>query len=165
MVRRDVLDAAGWFDERYFMYAEDADLSRTITALGWKLYYCHEAAIVHVTGGLTVGAPSTFSVLMKQESINKLIAKYQGRRAAVLHRMAVFTGGLLRLVLALPAGAVAVFGQNGARASRWKATCVKQQQLVLWSLGFRKAPAPSLPVIRQAASRQEVTKIEHGCAS
>ena len=67
--------AAGWFDERYLMYTEDAELSRTILARGWKRFYRSEAAVVHVGGDATDGAPSTFSVLMKQESVSKLIEK------------------------------------------------------------------------------------------
>ena len=145
MVRKDVLDAAGWFDERYFMYAEDADLCRTIQARGWKLYYCSEAAIVHVAGGVTVSAPSTFSVLMKQESVNKLIEKYQGRRAAVLHRMAVFVTGLVRLIAVLLGRVLTMFGADERSAASWKSSCVKQQQLLLWSLGLRKATVPVSP--------------------
>ena len=145
MVRKEILDAAGWFDERYFMYAEDADLSRTIRELGWKLYYCSEAAIVHVAGGVTVDAPSSFSVLMKQESVNKLIEKYQGRRAAVLHRIAVFVGGLLRLTAVLPGRSIAILRGNDASNARWKASGLKQRQLLLWSLGLRKATVPVAP--------------------
>lgn len=32
--RRDHLDQVGWFDRRFFMYLEDADLSRRLSALG-----------------------------------------------------------------------------------------------------------------------------------
>ncbi|HJZ75879.1 MAG TPA: glycosyltransferase family 2 protein [Vicinamibacterales bacterium] len=142
LVRRDVLDAAGWFDERYFMYAEDADLCRTIPALGWKLYYCAESVIVHVGGGVTTGAPSTFSTLMGLESINKMIAKYQGRTAASLHRMAVLAGGLARLGAVLLVGATRAGRRSETSAAQWKASCLKQRQLVLWSLGLRRAPIP-----------------------
>lgn len=142
LVRKDVLDAAGWFDERYFMYAEDADLSRTIPGLGWKLYYCAESVIVHVGGGVTSGAPSTFSALMKQESINRLIAKYQGPTAAMLHRFAVLVGGLLRLAAVLIIGLAQVGPRKRQSTTRWRASFVKQQQLVLWSLGLRRAAVP-----------------------
>jgi hypothetical protein len=36
MVKRIVLEKAGGFDERYFMYAEDIDLSLTIKRLGFR---------------------------------------------------------------------------------------------------------------------------------
>jgi GT2 family glycosyltransferase len=142
LVRKDILDAAGWFDERYFMYAEDADLSRTIRALGWNLYYCAEAVIVHVGGGVTTSAPSTFSYLMQQESINKLIAKYHGSSAAVLHRVAVCVGGAVRLSAVLLGRLISMSREAETSTARWKASYVKQQQLVLWSLGLRKATTP-----------------------
>jgi GT2 family glycosyltransferase len=142
LVRKDILDAAGWFDERYFMYAEDADLSRTIRGLGWKLYYCAEAAILHVGGGVTAGAPSTFSHLMQQESINKLIGKYQGSGAAALHRVAVCVGGVLRLGAVLARRLMSVFKNDETSMARWKASCLRQQQLVLWSLGLKRATVP-----------------------
>jgi GT2 family glycosyltransferase len=69
LIRKPVLDAAGWFDERYFMYAEDVDLSRTVRALGWELYYDADCAIVHACGATSRKAPSGFSVLMKQRSV------------------------------------------------------------------------------------------------
>jgi GT2 family glycosyltransferase len=150
LVRKAVMDEAGWFDERYFMYAEDADLSRTIRAMGWKLYYCAEAVIVHVGGGVTVAAPSSFSTLMKQESINKLIEKYQGSGAAALHRVAVCLGGLLRLCAAILGGAISIARADVLSKTAWRASCFKQQQLVLWSLGLRK---PAVPVSRPTVVR------------
>jgi GT2 family glycosyltransferase len=145
LVRREILENAGWFDERYFMYAEDADLCRTVAALGWKLYYCSEAIIIHVGGGVTVGAPSAFSILMQLESINKLIAKHQGAAAALLHRCAVFIGGLLRLAVAFAARAATIPSANSASAATWKSSCMKQRQMVLWSLGLRIASVPTGP--------------------
>jgi GT2 family glycosyltransferase len=147
LVRREALDQAGWFDERYFMYAEDADLSRTLATLRWKLYYCADAAIVHVGGGVTVGAPSTFSHLMKQESINKLIAKYQGSTAAVLHRAVVALGGTMRLIPATAGRLLSLTRADTTATARWRASCIKQQQVVLWAIGLRKA---SVPVSRSA---------------
>lgn len=145
LVRKDILDAAGWFDERYFMYAEDADLSRTILGLGWKLYYYSESVVVHSGGGLTADAPATFSCLMMQESINKLIHKYQGSVAAYLHRFVVLAGGLLRLGAVLLARLMTSWRSDETSRAGWRAAWVKHQQLVLWSLGLRKAAVPVSP--------------------
>lgn len=38
LIRRPVLDSVGYFDERYFLYAEDLDLSRRIHAAARTLY-------------------------------------------------------------------------------------------------------------------------------
>lgn len=142
LVRRDALDAAGWFDERYFMYAEDADLCRTISGHGWKLYYCSEAEIIHATGGASVSAPSGFSVLMKQESVNRMIAKYNGPVAAAFHRGVVLSGGVLRLGAAMAGRLLALRRPDARSISFWRDSCLKQRYLVLWSLGLRKAAVP-----------------------
>ena len=97
MVRTSVLDKVGWFDERFFMYAEDVDLSRRIREAGWKLYYLSDAEIMHVAGGTTRNASGDFSILMGCESMEKLIEKYQGVPAAIFYRIGLFGASLLRL--------------------------------------------------------------------
>jgi GT2 family glycosyltransferase len=38
----------GPYDDRYFVYGEDVDLARTLTALGWELHYEPAARALHV---------------------------------------------------------------------------------------------------------------------
>lgn len=49
VVRRDVLEKTGGFDETIFMYCEDVDLSWHIRALGYKLRYVPTACTWHHT--------------------------------------------------------------------------------------------------------------------
>ncbi len=148
MVRKAILDDSGWFDERYFMYAEDADLSRTIRARGWKLFYCADAVIMHVGGGTTASAPSGFSVMMKQESINKFIEKYQGGVAAFLHRVAVAVGSSLRLTVTTAAWIAALLGRNLESRGVWKARSNGYRLMLYWSLGVARARIPASAGIR-----------------
>lgn len=53
MVRRKVLDNVGGFDENFFMYGEDIDLSYRITKAGYKNYYLGSTTIIHLKGGST----------------------------------------------------------------------------------------------------------------
>lgn len=46
LIRRSVLDAVGPFDERYFLYAEDLDLSRRINAVA-RTVYVPSTSVVH----------------------------------------------------------------------------------------------------------------------
>jgi N-acetylglucosaminyl-diphospho-decaprenol L-rhamnosyltransferase len=53
MVRSSVLQETGGFDERFFMYAEDIDLSYRILLAGFKNFYFAETTIVHFKGEST----------------------------------------------------------------------------------------------------------------
>lgn len=53
MARRDVLQQLGGFDERFFMYAEDIDLSYRIMQAGYKNYYFADVTIIHFKGEST----------------------------------------------------------------------------------------------------------------
>jgi GT2 family glycosyltransferase len=50
LVRRDAFDRAHGFDERYFLYWEDADLCRRLRALGYHIRYVPGATAVHRVG-------------------------------------------------------------------------------------------------------------------
>ena len=46
-MRRGAWDAAGGFDERYFMYGEDLDLSLRLRLAGWGLGLARAAEVAH----------------------------------------------------------------------------------------------------------------------
>lgn len=50
LARRDALDAVGGFDERFFLYWEDADLCRRLRARGYHVRYVPGAAANHRVG-------------------------------------------------------------------------------------------------------------------
>jgi len=51
--RKETLDKTGGFDERFFMYAEDIDLSYRILQAGYRNYYFADATILHFKGEST----------------------------------------------------------------------------------------------------------------
>ena len=51
VVRREALDEAGFLDERFFLYWEDADWCKRMRACGWKVMYYPKTFIVHNVGG------------------------------------------------------------------------------------------------------------------
>ncbi len=53
MMRREVYDKTGGFDEDYFMYGEDLDLCYRIQKSGYKVYYVHDTQIIHYKGEST----------------------------------------------------------------------------------------------------------------
>ncbi|HTL08733.1 MAG TPA: glycosyltransferase family 2 protein, partial [Chitinophagaceae bacterium] len=53
MVKQAVLQKTGGFDERFFMYGEDIDLSYRIKLAGFKNYYLATASMIHFKGEST----------------------------------------------------------------------------------------------------------------
>ena len=53
LVRKQALDKTGGFDEQFFMYAEDIDLSYRIQQCGYVNYYLSETTIIHFKGEST----------------------------------------------------------------------------------------------------------------
>lgn len=50
LTRKSILDKVGFFDEDYFMYAEDLDLSFRIKKAGYKIMYVPNVKIIHHKG-------------------------------------------------------------------------------------------------------------------
>lgn len=47
LTRRDTFEKIGWFDERFFLYFEDADVCRRIWLAGQRVVYTPVAKIIH----------------------------------------------------------------------------------------------------------------------
>jgi N-acetylglucosaminyl-diphospho-decaprenol L-rhamnosyltransferase len=56
LMRRSAFEAAGGFDEGYWMYMEDLDLSYRLARAGWTSWYEPGATVRHVKGGSVDGA-------------------------------------------------------------------------------------------------------------
>ncbi len=60
LIRHDRFVEVGGFDERYFLYWEDADLCRRLRARGYETRYVPGAQVVHV-GAVSSGTRSSFA--------------------------------------------------------------------------------------------------------
>jgi GT2 family glycosyltransferase len=58
LMRRSLFEAAGGFDEDYWMYMEDLDLSYRLAQEGWRSWYEPAATVMHVKGGTVSGERS-----------------------------------------------------------------------------------------------------------
>jgi N-acetylglucosaminyl-diphospho-decaprenol L-rhamnosyltransferase len=100
VLRRKALAAVGGFDERFFMYSEEADLCRRIRMAGWEVRHLPVMRILHYGG-----APNPR--LAAQASFSRLeyAAKHFGRVEALLYRGVLTVHHSVRLVgLALRPG-------------------------------------------------------------
>lgn len=77
MVKTSVLAQTGGFDESFFMYGEDIDLSYRIQKAGFKNYYLGENCIVHFKGRSTP-QNSVKQVWLFYKAMNLFVQKYAG---------------------------------------------------------------------------------------
>ena len=81
MARREALTAVGGFDERYFLYWEDADLCRRLRNKGYATRYVPSAAVVH-DGGVSSRGARTLAVTAFHQSAYTYYATHVARTAA-----------------------------------------------------------------------------------
>ena len=141
MARKTALDAVGWFDERYFMYAEDIDLCQSLLDRGWKLYYLSEAEIFHAAGGTSRNTNKEFPVLMMCQSIWQMMRKYRGGVGGVLYRLGMLLACHLRLAILLGLRCLALISPVG-RQTDFAAAWFKYRTMILWAVGLRKPVVP-----------------------
>jgi GT2 family glycosyltransferase len=77
MIRRTVLDEVGPFDEAFFMYGEDVDLSYRIQKGGYKNYYFAGTTIIHFKGESTKRGSLNY-VRMFYQAMNVFVKKHYG---------------------------------------------------------------------------------------
>jgi O-antigen biosynthesis protein len=53
MIRKDVYEKVGGFDEQFFMYGEDLDLCYRVQKSDYKVFYVHTTEIIHYKGEST----------------------------------------------------------------------------------------------------------------
>lgn len=53
MVRREVLETVGGFDESFFLYFEEIDLCARLHAAGWERWYVPQSRVMHIRGQST----------------------------------------------------------------------------------------------------------------
>ena len=84
LVRREVLDKIGAFDEDYFMYGEDIDLSFRIIKAGYKNYYFPQTRIIHYKGESTKKGSLNYIRLFYQAMIIFSRKHLKGTRARIM---------------------------------------------------------------------------------
>lgn len=78
LVRRGDAEAAGLFDERYFMYMEDVDLCAAVRARGRKVLFVPDAEVVHFRGKSGATAPGATAAAYRASQV----AFYEKHRPA-----------------------------------------------------------------------------------
>ncbi len=83
MIPKKILDKTGNFDEDFFMYGEDIDLSFRVQKAGFKNYYFAESSIIHFKGEST--KKETFHyVKIFYKAMSVFVKKHYGNKQAGL---------------------------------------------------------------------------------
>jgi len=99
MMPRNILTAIGNFDERFFMYGEDVDLSYRIQKAGYKNFYFSESTIIHFKGESTKRGSMNY-VRLFYTAMNLFVKKHYSGSKARLFTFLIQIGILTRAVLA-----------------------------------------------------------------
>ena len=112
LYRKKILDEIGWFDELFFAYFEDVDLSWRANSLGYKNWYCPSAKCYHICGA-TTGAVRYNDFKSVQSGRNSILLPYKNMPLLMLLINLPFLvfGYLLKIVM---------FGLKGFWAPYWK---------------------------------------------
>jgi GT2 family glycosyltransferase len=99
LVRRKAIDEAGGaFDEDYFMYCEDVDLSYRIQKSGYKNMYFPDATLIHYKGESTRKATMSY-VRIFNEALSTFVKKHYDAQKAKLFVLFINVGIILRAIL------------------------------------------------------------------
>ncbi|HEY5772178.1 MAG TPA: glycosyltransferase family 2 protein [Chitinophagaceae bacterium] len=98
MVKREVFEKVNGFDESFFMYGEDIDLSLRITQRGYKNYYLGKISVTHLKGGST-----TYNYKHVRDfygAMNLFVKKHYSDKP-ILYRSFLYSGIGFRKMLAM----------------------------------------------------------------
>ena len=91
LLRRKVYERVGGFDERFFMYQEEADWQRRVHEAGWTVAFTPSAEAVHLAGASGRAEPVRISGHFF-ESLDKYVLKHHGVLGFLLVRSAMLVG-------------------------------------------------------------------------
>lgn len=95
MVRMEVLDRIGLFDERFFLYFEETDLCHRAARAGWQTDYVRQSRVAHI-GSASTGMKEWQRIPeFWLDSRMHYFVKTHGRGYAVAATLAHLAGGLL----------------------------------------------------------------------
>lgn len=95
MIRRDMLEKTGGFDEGFFMYCEDVDLCYRVHELGMRVVYFPHVSIFHIIGRSTNQVPTRMTYMFHR-SMYRFYKKHYAVKTSVFIRPLIIPGLILR---------------------------------------------------------------------
>jgi N-acetylglucosaminyl-diphospho-decaprenol L-rhamnosyltransferase len=109
LIRRDAFEAAGGFDEGYWMYMEDLDISYRLAEAGWTSWYEPDAVVTHVKGGTTQAGRSVRLTWAFHRGMYRFYQQHYAAGRSWFVNLAVYAGIAVKL-----AGSIAASLLRGA---------------------------------------------------
>jgi GT2 family glycosyltransferase len=98
MIKKAVFEKVNGFDETFFMYGEDIDLSLRITQEGYKNYYLGTISVTHLKGGSTT---YNYKYVRDFYGAMKLFVKKHYNDKSTLYRLFLHAGIGFRKILSI----------------------------------------------------------------
>ncbi len=100
MMKREVYEKVGGFDEDFFMYGEDLDLCYRVQQSGFKVFYVHETQIIHYKGESTKRSSldetkffyEAMHLFVKKHLSSSLLVQFILRTAIGVRKILAFLG-------------------------------------------------------------------------
>jgi GT2 family glycosyltransferase len=105
LIRRAALDEVGAFDEGYWMYMEDLDLSYRFAQAGWVSWYEPGVTVIHVKAGTTGPDRGPRLNAAFHYGMYRFYRKHYAARRNPLLNATVYAGIALKLALSMVRGA------------------------------------------------------------
>src|SRR5450756_1139137 len=84
LVRREVWEQVGAFDERFFMYSEELDWCRRIVAAGWHIVYLPTATVIHYEGASSEQVVAARSIRFSASKVHYFLKHHGWLQATIL---------------------------------------------------------------------------------
>lgn len=70
MVRKDVYNMVGGFDEKYFMYFEDSDLCKQVRSMDYSIFYVPTTKVVHIRNETLKSCTATVALEYRKSQLH-----------------------------------------------------------------------------------------------
>ncbi len=104
--RRKVFNEIGYFDENFFAYLEDVDISYRSRIHGYKNVYCSNAEVYHIGSGTSGSRHNSFKVKLAVRNNIYLIYKNMPLLQLLINSPLLFIGWIIKLVFFVKKGYV-----------------------------------------------------------
>lgn len=98
IVRRDVVDGVGAFDESFFMYSEEVDWCLRIRRAGWQIYWVPGSRVIHYGGQSTRQIPTAMFLQLYRAKV-QYFRKHYGAFHSLAYKGELLLASAARLAM------------------------------------------------------------------